>query len=143
LKYTVEKNINNGIISEEEIKEIYIKNKNNDELTNNKLKEIKHELEIYKVSETVILNNKKELTNNLDKLTENIKMLKEEKNTINAELFDIISYKESLECINKNNLLILNKSLKGTNTKEIVIKPIESLFYFELVIIDIKNLVLC
>ena len=82
LKYTVEKNINNGIISEEEIKEIYIKNKNNDELTNNKLKEIKHELEIYKASETVILNNKKELTNNLDKLTENIKMLKEEKNSI-------------------------------------------------------------
>ena len=139
LKYTVEKNINNGIISEEEIKEIYIKNKNNDELTNNKLKEIKHELEIYKASETVILNNKKELTNNLDKLTENIKMLKEEKNSINVELFDIISYKETLECINKNNLLILNKSLKGINTEEIAIEPIEFLFYNELIIIDINK----
>ena len=139
LKYTVEKNINNGIISEEEIKEIYIKNKNNDELTNNKLKEIKHELEIYKASETVILNNKKELTNNLDKLTENIKMLKEEKNSINVELFDIISYKETLECINKNNLLILNKSLKGINTEEIAIEPIEVLFYNELIIIDINK----
>ena len=139
LKYTVEKNINNGIISEEEIKEIYIKNKNNDELTNNKLKEIKHELEIYKASETVILNNKKELTNNLDKLTENIKMLKEEKNSINVELFDIISYKETLECINKNNLLILNKSLKGINTEEISIEPIEFLFYNELIIIDINK----
>ena len=139
LKYTVEKNINNGIISEEEIKEIYIKNKNNDELTNNKLKEIKHELEIYKASETVILNNKKELTNNLDKLTENIKMLKEEKNSINVELFDIISYKETLECINKNNLLILNKSLKGINTEEIAIEPIEVLFYNELIIIEINK----
>ena len=139
LKYTVEKNINNGIISEEEIKEIYIKNKNNDELTNNKLKEIKHELEIYKVGETVILNNKKELTNNLDKLTENIKMLKEEKNSINVELFDIISYKETLECINKNNLLILNKSLKGINTEEMAIEPIEVLFYNELIIIEINK----
>ena len=139
LKYTVEKNLNNGIISKEEIKEIYIKNKNNDELTNNKLKEIKHELEIYKASETVILNNKKELTNNLDKLTENIKMLKEEKNSINVELFDIISYKETLEYINKNNLLILNKSLKGINTEEIAIEPIEFLFYNELIIIDINK----
>ena len=139
LKYTVEKNINNGIISEEEIKEIYIKNKNNDELTNNKLKEIKHELEIYKASETVILNNKKELTNNLDKLTENIKMLKEEKKSINVELLDIISYKETLECINKNNLLILNKSLKGINTEEIAIEPIEVLFYNELIIIEINK----
>ena len=139
LKYTVEKNINNGIISEEEIKEIYIKNKNNDELVNNKLKEIKREIEIYKASEAVISNNQKELKNNIGKLNENLKMLKEEKNSINTELFDIISFKETLECINKNNLLILNKSLKENNTEEIIIEPVELLYYYELVIIDINK----
>ena len=100
VKYILEKNINNKILTEEEIKEIYIKNKNSNELEKDKIKELNREIEIYKASESVILNNQKIFKENLDKLNENLKMLKEEKNSINAELFDIISYKESLECIN-------------------------------------------
>ena len=147
LKYTIEKNINSKILSEEEIKEIYIKNKNKNELEKDKLKELSREIEIYKASESVILNNQKEFKNNLDKLNENLKMLKEEKNSINVELPDIISYKETLECINKNNLLILNQSLKQNNNNiinnnissddiEEIKEPIE-IFYFELIIIDL------
>ena len=120
VKYILEKNINNKILTEEEIKEIYIKNKNSDELEKDKIKELNREIEIYKASESVILNNQKIFKENLDKLNENLKMLKEEKNSINNELFDIISYKESLECINKNNLIILNQALNKSNNNIII-----------------------
>ena len=131
VKYILEKNINNKILTEEEIKEIYIKNKNSDELEKDKIKELNREIEIYKASESVILNNQKIFKENLDKLNENLKMLKEEKNSINNELFDIISYKESLECINKNNNIYIN------NFEE-TIEPIE-LFNYELSIIDLNK----
>ena len=150
VKYIFEKNINNKILTEEEIKEIYIKNKNSDELEKDKIKELNREIEIYKASESVILNNQKIFKENLDKLNENLKMLKEEKNSINNELFDIISYKESLECINKNNLIILNQALNKSNNNIIInnnidinnfeetIEPIE-LFNYELSIIDLNK----
>ena len=150
VKYILEKNINNKILTEEEIKEIYIKNKNSDELEKDKIKELNREIEIYKASESVILNNQKIFKENLDKLNENLKMLKEEKNSINNELFDIISYKESLECINKNNLIILNQALNKSNNNIIInnnidinnfeetIEPIE-LFNYELSIIDLNK----
>ena len=150
VKYILEKNINNKILTEEEIKEIYIKNKNSDELEKDKIKELNREIEFYKASESVILNNQKIFKENLDKLNENLKMLKEEKNSINNELFDIISYKESLECINKNNLIILNQALNKSNNNIIInnnidinnfeetIEPIE-LFNYELSIIDLNK----
>ena len=150
VKYILEKNINNKILTEEEIKEIYINNKNSDELEKDKIKELNREIEIYKASESVILNNQKIFKENLDKLNENLKMLKEEKNSINNELFDIISYKESLECINKNNLIILNQALNKSNNNIIInnnidinnfeetIEPIE-LFNYELSIIDLNK----
>ena len=151
VKYILEKNINNKILTEEEIKEIYIKNKNSDELEKDKIKELNREIEIYKASESVILNNQKIFKENLDKLNENLKMLKEEKNSINNELFDIISYKESLECINKNNLIILIQALNKSdnnniinnnnidiNNLEEIIEPIE-IFNYELSIIDLNK----
>ena len=97
LKYKFEKNINNKILTQEEINEFYIKNENNNEKENDRLKNLIREIEVYKASESVILNNQKELKNNLDKLNENLKMLKEEKLGIKQELLDIISYKESFE----------------------------------------------
>ena len=151
IKYTIEKNINNKILSQEEINEINKKNKDNNETKNNKIKELKREIEIYKASESVILNNQKDLKLNLEKFNENFKMLKEEKLTTNDELLDIISYKETLECINKNNLINLNRSVKqnrniiikeniSINMEEIkdINEPIK-LFYFELMIIDLNK----
>ena len=44
VKYILEKNINNKILTEEEIKEIYIKNKNSDELEKDKIKELNREI---------------------------------------------------------------------------------------------------
>ena len=148
LKYKFE-NINNKILSPEEINEINIKNEN--EAENDKVKDLMREIEVYKASESVVLNNQKELKNNIDKLNENLKMLKEEKLGINDELLDIISYKETLECINKNNLVNLTKLLKQNNSiisnenlkiglEKInrIEKPIK-IFNFELMIIDLKK----
>ena len=148
LKYKFE-NINNKILSPEEINEINIKNEN--EAENDKVKDLMREIEVYKASESVLLNNQKELKNNIDKLNENLKMLKEEKFGINDELLDIISYKETLECINKNNLVNLTKLLKQNNSiisnenlkiglEKInrIEKPIK-IFNFELMIIDLKK----
>ena len=148
LKYKFE-NINNKILSPEEINEINIKNEN--EAENDKVKDLMREIEVYKASESVLLNNQKELKNNIDKLNENLKMLKEEKFGINDELLDVISYKETLECINKNNLVNLTKLLKQNNSiisnenlkiglEKInrIEKPIK-IFNFELMIIDLKK----
>ena len=152
LKYKFENNINNKILSQEEINEFYIKNENNNEKENDKLKHLNREIEVYRASESVILNNQKEIKNSIDKLNENLKMLKEEKLGINQELLDIISYKETLECINKNNLVNLAKLLKQNNTN-ISIKNVKlsmektnkleepiNLFLFELNIIDINRI---
>ena len=148
LKYKFE-NINNKILSPKQINEINIKNEN--EAENDKVKDLMREIEVYKASESVLLNNQKELKNNIDKLNENLKMLKEEKFGINDELLDIISYKETLECINKNNLVNLTKLLKqnksiisnenlkiGLEKINRIEKPIK-IFNFELMIIDLKK----
>ena len=148
LKYKFE-NINNKILSPKQINEINTKNEN--EAENDKVKDLMREIEVYKASESVLLNNQKELKNNIDKLNENLKMLKEEKFGINDELLDIISYKETLECINKNNLVNLTKLLKQNNSiisnenlkiglEKInrIEKPIK-IFNFELMIIDLKK----
>ena len=148
LKYKFE-NINNKILSPKQINEINIKNEN--EAENDKVKDLMREIEVYKASESVVLNNQKELKNNINKLNENLKMLKEEKFGINDELLDIISYKETLECINKNNLVNLTKLLKQNNSiisnenlkiglEKInrIEKPIK-IFNFELMIIDLKK----
>ena len=111
-KYILENDINNKILSQEQINDIYFKNKNKNE---NEIKQLVREIEINKASESVIINNKKETNKKLEQINENLKMLKEEKLSINDELINIISYKESLECVNKNNILnmIKKKNLKN------------------------------
>ena len=111
-KYILENDINNKTLSQEQINDIYFKNKNKNE---NEIKQLVREIEINKASESVIINNKKEINKKLEQINENLKMLKEEKLSINDELINIISYKESLECVNKNNILnmIKKKNLKN------------------------------
>ena len=116
-KYILENDINNKILSQEQINEIYFKNKNDNE---NEIKQLVREIEINKASESVIINNKKEINKKFEQINENLKMLKEEKLSINDELINIISYKESLECINKNNIInmIKKKNLKNNINNE-------------------------
>jgi len=148
LKYKFE-DINNKILSPEEINEISIKSEN--EIENEKIKDLMREIDVYNASESVILNNQNELKNNIEKINENLKMLKEEKLGINDELMDIISYKETLECINKNILVNLAKLLKQNNnilSNENLKISIENnykieepinIYNFELMIIDFKK----
>ena len=134
-KYLNEKNNENKILTKDEINEILLNKKENKE--NTKLKELMKELEIYKASENVILNNKKQYELNLNKYNENIKMLKEEKIIIKEELIDIISYKETLESINKNNIINLVKSINNQNEKnDFNNKDIIKIYFFEFEIID-------
>ena len=136
IKYHIE---NNKILSKQQINDIYNEKKNEKE--NNKLKEIKQNLEINKVTEAVILNNQNEYKKNLERIDENIKMLKEEKLLIKDELFDIISYKETLESINKNNLndlknMIKNIKINDNNEPNEIIK----IYKYELMILDFNKI---
>ena len=72
--------------------------------------------------------------------------MKEEKLSINDELIDILSYKESLECINKNNILNLIRNINSKNNINNLNKIINNnqdedeeqleLYLYELAIID-------
>ena len=116
-KYALENDINNKILSQEQINEIYLKNKNRNE---NEIRQLVKEIEINKASESVIINNKNEINKKAEQIDENIKMLKEEKLSIKDELIDIISYKESLELINRNNIFNIIRILNlKSNIKEI------------------------
>ena len=118
-KYALENDINNKILSQEQINEIYLNNKNKNE---NEIKQLIKEIEINKASESVIINNKKEINKRLEQINENIKMLKEEKLSIKYEIIDIISYKESLELINKNDILNIIKNVNLKNNMKNVNK---------------------
>ena len=113
-QYALDNNMNSKILTQEQINEILVNDKNRNE---DELKQIMREIEINKASESVIVNNKNEIMKKLEQINENLKMIKEEKLSINDELIDIISFKESLECINKNNLYILLNNIKS-KTKE-------------------------
>ena len=145
-KYALENDINNKILSQEQINEIYLKNKN---INENEIRQLMREIEINKASESVIINNKNEINKKLYQINENLNLLKEEKLSINDELIDIISYKESLECINKNNILNLiknmnsksnindlNKITNNINSIEIKGNKTIKLYLYELKIID-------
>ena len=145
-KYALENNINNNILTQEQINDIYLNSKNNNDLNENELKQIMREMEINRASESVIVNNKNEIKKKYEQINENLKMLKEEKLSINDELIDIISFKESLECINKNNIYKLIKNINSKNNKndlnKISDKDLEEeneqleLYLYELAIID-------
>ena len=145
-KYAIENNINNNILSPEQINEI-LKCKNNQMKNEDEIKQIMRELEINKASESVIINNKKEINKKNEQINENLKMMKEEKLSINDELIDILSYKESLECINKNNILNLIRNINSKNNINNLNKIINNnnqdddeqqleLYLYELAIID-------
>ena len=101
---------NDKILTQEQINDIFLKNKNKNE---DELKQLIREIEINKAGESVIVNNKNEIKKKLNQVNENLKMIKEEKLSINDELIDIISFKESLECVNKNNLYNLIHNIKS------------------------------
>ena len=111
-KYALENDFKNKILSQEKINDFYLKNKSKKE---NEIKQLTKEIEINKASESVIINNKKEINKRLEQINENLKMLKEEKLSINDELIDILSFKESLEYINKNNFLKIIKKMDLNN----------------------------
>ena len=145
-KYAIENNINNNILSPEQINEI-LKSKNNQMKNEDEIKQIMRELEINKASESVIINNKKEINKKNEQINENLKMIKEEKLSIKDELIDILSYKESLECINKNNILNLIRNINSksniNNLNKIINNNNEDedeqqleLYLYELSIID-------
>ena len=98
----------------EEINEIILEK--NDISKNNEIIKLKRDIEINKASEKVIVNNYNEISSKIAQIQENIKMLKEEKNTTQYELINLISCKESLESIIKLNINQLN--IHNNNTKE-------------------------
>ena len=75
-KYALENDINNKILSQEQINEIYLKNKN---INDNEIRQLEREIEINKASESVIINNKNEIKKKLYQINENLNLLKEEK----------------------------------------------------------------
>ena len=133
-KYALE----NDVLSKEQINEIYMKTKNKNI---NEIKQLQRDIEINNASESFIINNKIEVTKKLEQINENIRMLKEEKLSINDELIDIISYKESLECINKNNILNMIKNMNLKNIKKQQENKTDEikLYLYELKIIEPKN----
>ena len=72
-KYAIENNINNNILSPDQINEI-LKCKNNQMKNEDEIKQIMRELEINKASESVIINNKKEINKKNEKINKNIKI---------------------------------------------------------------------
>ena len=133
-KYALE----NDVLSKEQINEIYMKTKNKNI---NEIKQLQRDIEINNASESFIINNKIEVTKKLEQINENLRMLKEEKLSINDELIDIISYKESLECINKNNILNMIKNMNLKNIKKQQENKTDEikLYLYELKIIEPKN----
>ena len=114
---------------------------------NSDIQKLKREIAINKASENVIINNYNEIISKIAQIEENLKMLKEEKMSIQYELINLISCKESLESIiklNANQLNIHNKINNENQNKEeenalknsnIWTKPNE-LFIYELMVID-------
>ena len=128
--------IGKKVLSQEQINDIYMKTQNRNE---NDLKQLKRDIEINNASESFIINNKKEINKKLEQINENLKMLKEEKISINDELINIISYKESLKCIHKNHILNIMRGLESKNLKLLKNQTDEvKLYLYELNIIEPK-----
>ena len=128
---------NNGFLSKEQIENI-LNNKNNNISDEEELKKIIKEKEINKASENVIENSLLNCNLKKEQIEENFKMLEEEQNSTNDELIDIISCKESTDCIikiiieklikNKNNLnKNIDNNLNNEKEEEEINKPIDIL----------------
>ena len=149
-------NRNNDILTNEQINEILLKLKNNNEnITDNKSKSNEDFIYNNKQKENDIINNINEINLKINQIDERIKMLREEKLTINNELINIISCKESIDAFIKfNHYLIKNyqenkdnkmdKNIKEKIDEEIYKKnkwnSTINLHFYELSIIDFEKL---
>ena len=148
LKKYILSNKSKDFLSENQINDIILEptkpSKNSD------IQKLRREIAVNKASESVIINNYKEINSKIAQIEEILKMLKEEKMTIKYELINLISCKESLESIiklNVNQLNIHNKlnnenGEKNKDEENINLqsqnnwtKPSE-LFIYELMVID-------
>ena len=116
LKKCILSNKSNDFLSEHQINDIILEpiksSKNSD------IQKLRREIAVNKASETVIINNYKEINSKIAQIEENLKMLKEEKMTTKLELINLISCKESLESIIKLNINQLNIHNKLNNENE-------------------------
>ena len=141
----------NDILTNEQISDILIKvKKYNENFDEKKEKQNKDIIGYNKMKENNILNNIKEINLKINQIDETLRMLKEEKNSINNELINIISCKESIEALIKfNHYLIKNyqgirdNKIDKNNDEEIYKKnkwnSLINLNFYELIIIDAKK----
>ena len=113
LKKYILSNKSKDFLSENQINDIILEptkpSKNSD------IQKLRREIAVNKASESVIINNYKEINSKIAQIEEILKMLKEEKMTIKYELINLISCKESLESIIKLNVIQLNIHSKLNN----------------------------
>ena len=145
-------NSNNFILTNEQINEVLLKvRKNHENIDEIKGQQSNEIMNYNKKKENDIINNIKEINMKINQIDETLKMLKEEKHSINNELINIISCKESIDALIKFNHYLIknyhelksNKINKNSETKIDVDKykknkwnsPI-NLYYYELSIID-------
>jgi len=101
--------VEDGFLSKEQIEDV-LNSRNNNVTDEDELRKINKEKEVNKASQNVIKNNIFEYKNKKEQIEENLKMLEEEKDSNNDELINILSAKESIDCIMK---LIIDKLIKN------------------------------
>lgn len=101
-KYVLSNN-NNDFLSNEQISDVINKSQQFNESLH-EIQKLSREISVTKISQNLLFQNIAQNRNKLQQIQENIKMLKEEKYSINSEIVDLISHKESLEIISKINL---------------------------------------
>ena len=111
IKYIFSHNVEDGFLSKEQIEDV-LNSKNNYITDEDELKKIYKEKEVNKASQNVIKNNISEYKIKKEQIEENLKMLEEEKDSTNDELINILSCKESIDCVMK---LIIDKLVKNKN----------------------------
>jgi len=111
VKYIFSNNVGDGFLSKEQIEDV-LNSKNNNITDEDEIKRIYKEKEVNKASQNVVKNNIIEYKIKKEQIEENMKMLEEEKDSTNDELINILSCKESVDCIMK---LIIDKLIKNKN----------------------------
>ena len=111
IKFIFTNKTNNRFLSKEQIEDILNNQKNNISVDEELTKIIK-EKEINKASKKVIENSLINIKKKKEQIEENLYMLEEEKNSSNDELIDLISLKESIDCIIK---IIIGKLIENKN----------------------------
>ena len=150
------KNSKNDILTNEQINELLLKIKKSKDNINEINDRQNNEIINYnKKKENDIINNIKDINMKINQIDERLKMLKEDKQTINNELINIISCKESIDALIKfNHYLIKNyqeikENITNKNNNEVKIDEEKykknkwnssiNLYFYELNIIDIEK----